>query len=74
MTRTTITIPEDLLKRLKKMAAEKDVSMAALIREALEDKANQNRPKPSMGIFDSGHTDTAQMASDHRIFQPRSWR
>jgi hypothetical protein len=87
MVRTTVTLPEELLKRLKRIAKERDVPMAVVIREALEEKAGQEpiakaelpelrkRPKLSfIGAFDSGQTDTSELASDRSIYEPRSWR
>jgi metal-responsive CopG/Arc/MetJ family transcriptional regulator len=74
MERTTITIPEDLLKRLRLLAAERRTSMAALIREALEEKSASYRPKPkSLGIGASGHRDTARRSAEERP-EPRPWR
>ena len=74
MQRTTISIPEELLQRLRVIAAEQRTSVAALVREALEEKVDTYRPKPkSLGIGDSGHTDTASKAGDIRP-EPRSWR
>ncbi|MBI4311922.1 MAG: ribbon-helix-helix protein, CopG family [Chloroflexi bacterium] len=74
MERTTISIPDELLERLRLMAAERRTSMAALVREALEEKARSYRPKPkSLGIGASGHTDTARRSADFRP-EPRSWR
>ena len=74
MTRTTISVPVDLLKRLRVIAAEQRTSMAALIRQALEQVAAAHRPRPkSIGIGDSGHTDTARRAGEERAV-PRSWR
>ena len=74
MERTTISLPDGLLKRLRLIAAERDTSMAALVREALEEKAKSYRPRPrSLGIGFSGLTDTARRASDLQP-EPRSWR
>jgi metal-responsive CopG/Arc/MetJ family transcriptional regulator len=74
MQRTTIVAPEELLKRLRRMAADRGSSMADLIREALEDKVRSDRPRPrSLGLGASGHSDTAQRAGDERA-APRSWR
>jgi plasmid stability protein len=74
MTRTTISIPDDVRKRLRLMAAERGVSLSTVIREALEEKAASERPKPSFfGLFDSGQTDTARKASDLKL-EPREWR
>lgn len=74
MARTTISLLEDLLKRFRLLAAERRTSMAALIREALEEKSAASRPKPkSPGIGDSGHSDTSRRAGEERPV-PRSWR
>ncbi len=74
MERTTITIPPELLKRLKTMAAERGTSMATLIREALVEKAGEYLVTPkSLGVGASGHSDTARRAGDERP-EPRAWR
>jgi plasmid stability protein len=74
MERTTIVAPEQLLKRLRRMAAERGTSMADLIREALEEKVRTDRPRPrSLGLGASGHGDTAQRTSAERPV-PRTWR
>lgn len=72
MERTTISIPKALLKRLKLQAAERGTSMAALIREALEEKAQRLQPRPkAVGIADSGFEDTSELAGEVRPV-PRS--
>ena len=72
MKRTTISLPDGLLQRLRLIAAERRTSMASLVREALEDKAMSYRRRPaSLGIGASGHTDTARRTAEER---PRSWR
>lgn len=74
MERTTISLPQGLLQRLRLLAAERRTSMAALIREALEEKSAAYRPKPrSLGIGDSGRTDTSRQAGEERAV-PRAWR
>ena len=74
MQRTTISISEDLIERLRIMAAERKISMAALIRECLEEKAKSHRPKPkSGGIGASGFTDTARRTAEEPI-EPPPWR
>jgi metal-responsive CopG/Arc/MetJ family transcriptional regulator len=74
MYRTTISLPEELLQRLRQIAAERRTSMAALIREAVEEKIESYRPRPrSLGIGASGHTDTARRTGAERA-EPRSWR
>jgi metal-responsive CopG/Arc/MetJ family transcriptional regulator len=74
MERTTISLPDELLKRLRVMAAERGTSMAALIRQALEEKAAANRPRPrSLGVGASHYSDTARRTAEERP-EPRSWR
>jgi len=74
MERTTISLPDDLLKRLRVMAAERRTSMAALIREAVEEKAAADRPRPrSLGIGASRYSDTARRTAEERP-EPRPWR
>jgi len=72
--RTTLSIPGPLLERLRTAAAERRISMAELVREAIEEKLDGHRPKPRcLGIGASGHRDTAREASDVRP-EPRAWR
>jgi metal-responsive CopG/Arc/MetJ family transcriptional regulator len=74
MVRTTISLPEELLDRLRTVAAERRTSMAELVREALQEKVARHRPRPkSLGIGASGISDTARAAGDERP-PPRSWR
>ncbi|MDZ7708308.1 MAG: CopG family transcriptional regulator [Trueperaceae bacterium] len=74
MERTTLSIPGPLLERLRVAAAERGVSMAELVREALEEKLAAQRPKPrSLGVGASGRDDTARRAGDEQI-EPRPWR
>jgi predicted transcriptional regulator len=73
MERTTISLPRELIIKLRIMAAERRTSMAAIIREALEEKTTLQRQKPKLGIFDSGHTDTSRLLSEGPV-PPVSWR
>ena len=74
MIRTTISMPDELLQRLRLIAAERRTSMAALVREALEDKAKSYGPLPrSLGIGSSGRKDTARRTAEERA-EPRPWR
>ena len=74
MTRTTISIPDELLRRLRLIAAERGTSIAALVREALEEKARSFSPRPkSLGVGFSGRMDTARRTADERA-EPRPWR
>lgn len=45
MERTTISIPDELLRRLRIIAAERRTSIAALVREALEERVTTYRPR-----------------------------
>ena len=73
MERTIISIPDELLQRLRVMAAERRTSIAALVREALEEKARSYRPRPhNLGIGSSGYSDTARRTSEERA-EPPSW-
>ena len=74
MHRTTIVLPEDLRARLRRLAAERGVSMATIIRDAIEQKVNEARPKPkSIGIAESEFSDTSELSIGMRP-EPRSWR
>jgi len=44
-----------VMERLKALAKERGVSLATVVREALEEKVQDYRPKPTwIGMFDSG--------------------
>jgi hypothetical protein len=76
MERTTISLPHEVIVRLRIMAAERRTSMAAIIREAIEEKAAPQKPRPkpkSIGLGASKFTDTAETAGDMR-FEPPPWR
>lgn len=74
MIRTTVSVPSELLDRLRLMAARRRISFAALVREALEEKVGSYRPRPrSLGIGASGYRDTAHLAG-LGLPDPRSWR
>jgi metal-responsive CopG/Arc/MetJ family transcriptional regulator len=74
MERTTISLPDGLLKRLRVLAAERGTSMAEVIREAIEEAVRNHRRRPrSLGIGASGHSDTARRTAEERP-EPRSWR
>lgn len=74
MNRTTLTLDEETRRRLRRIAAERGISMAAVIREAIDDAVERHAPRPrSLGIGASGTHDTARRAGDERP-EPRSWR
>jgi len=57
------------LDRLKALAKERGVSFAAIVREALEEKAETYRPIPlSLGMFDRGRrTNIADTLAVERV-------
>ena len=74
MIRTTVSMPRELLERLRLMAAERRTSVADLVRDALEEKAASYRPGArSLGIGASGYGNRALRAGHERP-EPRSWR
>jgi hypothetical protein len=74
MDRTTLTLPAEVRRRLRTLAAERGVSMATVIREAIDEKLAGARPRPrSLGIGASGRQDAARRSADERP-EPRSWR
>jgi hypothetical protein len=74
MQRTTIVAPPELLDRLRRLAANRRTSMATIIREALEEKAQEYLPKPrSFGIGDSGRSDISRRIGEEPI-EPPPWR
>ena len=74
MDRTTLSLPEETRRRLRRIAADRGVSMATIIREAIDEKVDRLAPKPrSLGIGASGSSDTARRSADERP-KPRPWR
>jgi Ribbon-helix-helix protein, copG family len=74
MNRTTLTLDDDVRRRLRRLAADRGVSMATIIREAIDDKVDRLPPKPrSLAIGASGVSDTARRSGDQRP-EPRAWR
>jgi plasmid stability protein len=74
MDRTTLSLPDDVRRRLRRIAAERGVSMAAVIREAIDEKVDRMAPKPkSLGIGASNSSDTARRTAEERP-EPRPWR
>ena len=74
MQRTTIMADESLVERLRNLARERRVSLAEVVREALEEKARSYRPKPSsLGSGQSSSPGTASSRGSQRQ-PPRPWR
>ena len=74
MHRTIFRIDNDVQRRLRRIAAARGVSMATIIRKAIDEKVERLAPKPrSLGVGASGLTDTAGRSADERP-GPRPWR
>ncbi len=74
MRRTSIMADEDVLQRLRDLAHDRGVSLAEVIREALEQKAGEFRPRPKcLGMFSSGDPHGSSIADEGQI-PPVSWR
>lgn len=55
MFKTTLYLPEELKEALERAAAERDISEASLIREALSEKVRSlERPRPTVPLFPEG--------------------
>jgi len=69
MIRTTVMADAITMNKLKGLAEERGVSLATVVREALEEKARAFRPKPlSLGMFDSGDdSDIASTLASERV-------
>ena len=74
MNRTTITLEVETQVRLRRIAAEQGISMAELIRQAIDTTIELHAPRPrSLGVGASGVADTARRTADERP-EPRAWR
>lgn len=74
MQRTTIMADEATVAGLRRLARERGVSFAVVVREALNEKLRTYRPKPaSLGVGQSAPARTAASAGSRRQ-PPRSWR
>jgi hypothetical protein len=73
MERITVRADRELLARLRALARERKVSLAEVVREALDEKAKEFRPKPKIiGMFSSDRSDGSMAASEPQ--PPVSWR
>jgi hypothetical protein len=78
MQRIMIQAEPELVERAKRRARERGVSVAQVVREAMEHEladADEQSPPPltCIGAFDSGRSDLSELASEN-IFMPLSWR
>jgi Arc/MetJ-type ribon-helix-helix transcriptional regulator len=56
MEKTTVYLPEGLIQSVKRVAARKRVSEAAVIRAALEHYTGEiERPRPRTALYETGH-------------------
>jgi hypothetical protein len=74
MDRTTLSLDRETRRRLRRIAADRGISMAALIREAIDETLERHAPRPrSLGVGASGVPGTARESAEVRP-EPRSWR
>lgn len=79
MTKTTLELPPDLIRRVKARAAEQGRSMKSLITEALENTLRQAEPpvagwRAVFGRAKSGSTrDVDRSVKELRRVDPRDW-
>jgi hypothetical protein len=76
MKRTTIVAPDDLLDRLQAIARQENISLAEVIRQGLELRAQQAMRRPRfVGSGRSSHPpfDTARRAGEMQP-EPPPWR
>ena len=71
MKRTTIMADDETLEKLRALAHARGVSFAQVAREALEQKAEEYRPRPScLGVGSSKRRDVSRYAGVGRT-EPR---
>ncbi len=82
MQRTQISITSDQARRLKRAAAGRDVSMAHIIREAIDAyvagdsndrEALVRRARAAAGRFSSDSADVSERHDDYLAEDPRGW-
>jgi hypothetical protein len=82
MIRTQISISPAQARRLRRLAADRGISMAHVVREAIdayapdEAAARDERVKRAIaaaGRFDSGLTDVSERHDDYLAENPRGW-
>jgi hypothetical protein len=68
MVRTTVMADPITMNKLKGLARERGVSLATVVREALEEKSKEYRPRPRwIGMFDSGLPGIADTLASERV-------
>jgi hypothetical protein len=64
MDKTTIYLPVELKSRIRRVARQRGVSEAEVIRESIRSAVGDERPRPHGGLFASGAS-IAREADDH---------
>jgi hypothetical protein len=75
--RFIIQADDALLERAREVAHERGVSIAQVVRDALEKELTPALPRPRsrlIGAFESGEQDNARKASRAARVPPRPWR
>ncbi len=74
MVRTQVQLTEGQARAVKRLAAERDVSMAEVVRDAVDSyvdrqgaDARRRRAIRAIGGFQSGHTDVSVRHDDHVV-------
>lgn len=66
MVKTTVYLPDELKRRIGRMAALEGRSEAEIIRSALDAyTASAGRPRPQLPLFESGKPDLVDRLDDH---------
>lgn len=74
MVRTTIVADEAVLEELREIAARDGVSLAAVIREALQMRARLGRRRRFIGAVSDGEPTAIAEEADRLRPQPAPWR
>lgn len=74
MRRMIFQADEELLERVRRRAEERGVSVAQVIRDALESELAERAPPPprSIGTINSGYGDLARRVEE--LYEPDPWR
>jgi hypothetical protein len=64
MDKTTIYLPTELKSAIKRVARQRGVSEAEVIRDSIRDAVGDDRPRPRGGLFASG-VPIAREADEH---------
>lgn len=56
MDKTTVYLPMELKRAIKRVAVRRGVSEAEVIRDAIRSSVGADRPRPRGGLYDSGES------------------